>query len=43
MSGAVAPAVPVALFGPFNWARFASPFETGYGGAEMGAIQRGDF
>ena len=40
---ALALAVPVALVGLYNWVRFASPLETGYGGSEVGAVQQGDF
>lgn len=36
-------AAPLALLGLYNDARFASPFETGYGATEIGAIQGGDF
>ncbi|HEX5502481.1 MAG TPA: hypothetical protein VFW96_07645 [Thermomicrobiales bacterium] len=43
LAGAVALAVPVALVGWYNYARFGSPFETGYGATEAGAIQSGNF
>lgn len=40
---ALAVAVPVALVGFYNWVRFSSPLETGYGGREVGAVQAGDW
>ncbi|HET8626360.1 MAG TPA: hypothetical protein VFL91_03020 [Thermomicrobiales bacterium] len=43
LAGAVALAMPVALVGWYNFARFGSPFETGYGATEAGAIQSGTF
>ena len=33
----------LALVGLYNWVRFASPFETGYGGREVGAVQQGNW
>lgn len=36
-------AAPVALVLAYNYARYADPFETGYGAAEVGAIQSGGF
>lgn len=33
----------LALVGFYNWVRFASPFETGYGGREVGAVQQGNW
>lgn len=40
---AVGLAVPLALVGLYNYAQFGSPFETGYGAGEVGAIQDGNF
>ncbi len=42
-AGALALAGPLTLVGSYNWARFASPLETGYGGREVGAVQAGDW
>ncbi|HEY8596953.1 MAG TPA: phospholipid carrier-dependent glycosyltransferase [Thermomicrobiales bacterium] len=36
-------AILLALVGLYNWVRFASPFETGYGGREVGAVQQGNW
>ncbi len=43
VAAAVALAVPLALVGWYNWVRFASPLETGYGGREVGAVQQGNW
>ena len=40
---AVVLGVLLALVGWYNWVRFASPFETGYGGREVGAVQQGNW
>jgi len=42
-AGALAVAVPLALVGWYNWARFGSLTATGYGGREVGAVQGGDW
>ncbi len=42
--GAVlAVAGPLLLVAWYNWVRFGSPTETGYGGREVGAVQGGDW
>lgn len=43
LAAVIALAVPLVLIGLYNWVRFASPLETGYGGREVGAVQRGDW
>jgi hypothetical protein len=43
LAAAVTLAIPLALVGFYNWVRFASPFETGYGGREVGAVQQGNW
>jgi hypothetical protein len=42
-AAAVVLGVLLALVGFYNWVRFASPFETGYGGREVGAVQQGNW
>jgi hypothetical protein len=42
-AAALAVALPLALVGWYNWVRFGSPTETGYGGREVGAVQAGDW
>lgn len=42
-AGVLALAVPLALVAWYNWFRFGAPLETGYGGREVGAVQRGDW
>ena len=42
LSAAVGLAVPVGLVLAYNYARFGSPWETGYGAGEVAAIQSGD-
>ena len=43
LAAAVALAVPLVLVGLYNWVRFASPLETGYGDREVGAVQQGNW
>jgi hypothetical protein len=42
-AAALAVAVPLAAVGWYNWVRFGSLTETGYGGREVGAVQGGDW
>ena len=42
-AAALAVATPLALVGWYNWTRFGSVAETGYGGREVGAVQGGDW
>ena len=42
LSAAVGLAVPVGFVLAYNYARFGSPLETGYGAGELAAIQSGD-
>jgi len=43
VAAALAVAVPLILVAWYNWVRFGSPVETGYGGREVGAVQGGDW
>ena len=42
-TAAVVLGIVLALVGFYNWVRFASPLETGYGGREVGAVQQGNW